>query len=295
VAKTNTQAQAGTPKFLKCEGCGQAISWADTTCATCKRPLGFPNVRDAERPDEEAELARKYEAARESCTARECIDVLDKFSLSLAESKAVICRGFGTLAEWVLNANRHYKSFYLQIADDGRVPENNYYDKIRGAVDERLFPLYKDNMCFASLALPETSFNGFGEYRVTLKTPTISGRSSVFWGNTIEFAKNYKVQLTGPLPRGHRATWSKRALLCCAKLHGQLDKLTTPEQFGQVLGRAEAGSGDADIIEVHVFGDVRRECIELVEGPKPTSQADKVLANRIKKEVERWAGTAEFL
>jgi hypothetical protein len=95
----------------------------------------------------------------------------------------------------------------------------------------------------------------FGDCFITLRTEMIAHRATVFEENSILFMKHKNIELwtADSLPRGFRATWEDRALLCVAKLHGRLIDAEENE-YAQILLEQGSSAKEDQFIEVHIWG-----------------------------------------
>ena len=104
-------------------------------CPHCEAFLGYPNVRAAQEPDEKKELDQRYRVAHDDVAMRSCEPVLDQFEDAVRQSKAVSCRRWGVLTKISEHSNDLFKTYYRQLDDHDRLPQDSYFDRARLAVD----------------------------------------------------------------------------------------------------------------------------------------------------------------
>jgi hypothetical protein len=95
------------------------------------------------------------------------------------------------------------------------------------------------------------------------------------------------------VPPGYRAPWERRDELAMAKLHDQIDSATPSENYPSILLRQGTSTGDADFIEVHIYGPLHRAAIERVIGPRPKSRSDLVIWKSVIRELEKLGAVVE--
>ena len=129
---------------MKCGGCGQDVPEHVDRCPVCGRDVGFPNVRAAEQDDERAALDDRYRSASEDAVRRGCQEILTNFEKAVRTSKAVFCRSLGVASEPLSSEQALFATFYSQIRAGARLPEDNEFDRMRGPIDQTLFPYYAE-------------------------------------------------------------------------------------------------------------------------------------------------------
>jgi hypothetical protein len=87
-------------------------------------------------------------------------------------------------------------------------------------------------------------------------------------------------------PLGFRAIWRDRARLARAKLANKLQPNTVPSDFAEILIGPNRASDKCDFVEVHIYEKVGRDAIEMVSGPLPADQDDRLLWKLIKRKLE---------
>lgn len=262
---------------MDCPQCGVTVPECERHCPGCQADIGFPNVRAAAAPAEEAALDARVHDAEVSTAARGCRPILDSFGIAVLQSKVVLCRSLGILYRLVSSDTELYSTYYRAREAGTRLPEDNEWDRYRGAVDGTLFPNYHKDIVFAALTLDNHGVQRFGAYAVFLRDAMIQHRASVFEENSRCFCVRHKVTAGLPIPPGYRATWKERNRLAIAKLHSKLDGTTAENDFPGVLLSQGKVADDDNFIEVHIFGPIQRRAIERVVGPKPKKRQDVAL------------------
>lgn len=278
-----------------CKDCGQEFPGSARTCPSCQADVGFPNVRDAERPAERAALQTRLHNAVASCTARGCVKILEDFGGAVLASKAVICRSLGVLQNLISTDNALYSSYYKQVRGQIRLPEDNRFDRGRSAIDGTLFPNYHEDICFAALTLNDEGTAAYGPYSIVLKEKMICLRASVFEENAFQFCQiRHRIVLGDVIPAGYRAVWSDRDRLAMAKLHSKIDDKTTAGDYPSILLHRAADPKEDDFVEVHIWGPIHRSAVERVVGPKPTTREDRVILNSVVRKLKEVGATVEL-
>jgi hypothetical protein len=259
---------------MNCPHCSSAVLAHVERCHVCGEDVGFPNVRAAQTPTEQAALASRLTAAQTSANARGILAILNDFGGAVKSSRAVLARALGDLHSFVMSENRLYVSFHSQVRAGSRLPEDNQWDRGRNSAEGTIHPIYAEKINYAALSLDGLGVLGWGEYSIVLKDIHIVNRTSVFEENTFLFCERHRVIAGHPAPPGFRATWDRRHELAMAKLVSKLDRTTVPDRYPPILLAQGTSKGDADFIECHVYGALHRTSIERVIGPRPVAGPD---------------------
>ena len=268
---------------VTCSECGADVPSHARYCSACAADVGFPNVRLANRADEQSALAIRVQNAKTSATARGIASTLDVFGITVATSRSVVARDLGTLHSLVKSENTLYISFHQQVRSSSRIPEDNKWDRGRAAEDNTINPIFFDQINFACLSLDGMGASGYGDYHITLKDKLIERRTTVFEENPFIFCQRHRIIAGDAPPLGYRATWENRGLLAVAKLQAKITVVTTPDQFPGVLVQRNAKPGSDDFIEAHIYGPLHRSTIERVIGPRPRRGAELVIWKSVVK------------
>lgn len=72
---------------LRCStpGCDAAIEWYADRCLACGRDIGFPNVRDVERTEEQEALQLRYDQGLHEAQVRGTYDNVNSFADTIDE------------------------------------------------------------------------------------------------------------------------------------------------------------------------------------------------------------------
>lgn len=253
----------------------------------CEADVGFPNVRVAASEEEETALHERLTVAQDSSKLRKCKTILDAFGKSVLKSKAVMCRSLGQVSEIVDDKNKCFSTYYQQVSSTSRVPENNQWDQGRDAVDSTLFPHYREQIRFAALTTNNRGLSkNYGPIAIIFKEPMIVHRSSVFEENPFNFCLRHKIIAGTPCPPGYRAKWEDRHVLAMVKLHSHIEQGTDPNDFPGILLKNTGNAATDDFIEVHIYGSINRNAIELIAFKKPKKKADITLHKILKKRLQ---------
>ena len=278
---------------MNCPHCSSAILAHEERCHVCGTDVGFPNVRAAQTPTEQAALASRLNEARTSANARGILAILDDFGGTVKSSRAVLARTLGDLQSFVMSENRLYTSFHSQVRSGSRLPEDNQWDKGRNSAENAIHPIYAEKINYAALSLNGIGVLGWGDYSIVLKEMHTANRTSVFEENTFLFCERYRVIAGHPAPPGFRATWDRRHELAMAKLVAKLDRTTEPEQYPSVLLSQGTSKADADFIECHVYGPLHRTSIERVIGPRPKGGPDLTIWKSVRETLRKIGAIVE--
>ncbi|MCX7110228.1 MAG: hypothetical protein NTX45_08885 [Proteobacteria bacterium] len=245
-----------------CDECGFDIPASSDRCPHCGRPSLFPNVTAAKRPMEQAALEQRYQTALQNVDPA-CLPILDKFEKSVEnQSEAVITRYVSEVYTLAANENALYGNFYQLVGAGVRLPAENFWETIRGVVDEKLFTHYKENIRFAALTMNRRGIGHYGDCHMTLKSDMIAHRATVFEENSIVFMDRRKEFLTAELPAGYRAIWQDRGKLAVAKLASKLSHTMTEADFSSLLMNDGAKPEDDQFVEVHIYGSFSMRTVE---------------------------------
>lgn len=266
---------------MNCPGCGKAVAAHWSRCDMCKAVLGFPNVRSAGLTAEVKHLEERYRAAYDDAKLRGAEVILRMFEEQIvSHSRAVICRALGTLNHFVQSGHGPFQTFYQQVTRN-RIPEDNQFDRVRGAVDFLFFPYYAERVHFAALTLDKNGPTSYGANQPTchlvLRNETIGSRASLFQENSTQYCIRTKHRITDPLPLGSRARWEQRHMLAVAKCGCEISMATQPADFARILMRSGDESGTDVFIEVHIHEPLTAEDVEEVLLPRPQTGADQTL------------------
>jgi hypothetical protein len=92
---------------------------------------------------------------------------------------------------------------------------------------------------------------------------------------------------------GFRATWADRGELAMAKLVGQLNPTTQPDQYPKILLSQGTSRYNADFIECHTYGPLHRSSIERVIGPRPKAGPDLIIWKSIVVALQKLGAVVE--
>ena len=265
--------------------CREPIARHSRICVVCGSDAGFPNVRASQEPNEKIALDKRLRAAQADAEQRGCGSHLEDFRQAVNQSRAVLCRPIGKVAELLSSDNELYTTFYQSVESWARMPEDNEWDRGRGSVDALLFPHYHQEIRFAALSLDGQGMTGYGGLTMILSEVAIRARATVFEKNTIQFCRDHQVLAGGTAPSGYRAEWNDRGTLAAAKLYAKIAPETTADEFNGIL-MDSSGATTADFIEVHIYGPLHRRAITKVIGKVPQRHADKVLLKSISAKLE---------
>lgn len=254
------------PHTYICKDCNNQMPRSADRCPHCARPGYYPNVRDAEDPEEMAALDERYNEAQLDATRRGAIDRLRDFEHAIDRSVAILARPANEILRLATSDDEIYASYYQLIGAGVRSYPDNKWSPLRAVADDALFPGYKENIRFAALSLDPLGLSNYGECSVVLKTDMIGHRASVFEENSTTFMEHHNVEMckAHDLNKGYRATWLSRGKLCVAKLYGIIDAGTSVSQYSGILLSTGPTTGDDNFVEVHIWGPLTMRAFEQV-------------------------------
>lgn len=250
----------------RCQFCTNEFDMPAERCPHCAEACSFANVWAAGRAEDIAALALRHQAALDDAKARGCDAVAHDFAAVLDGSKAVIARHIHDVERLGFSDSECYTTFHQALDGGLRVPDGDEWNALRHTADEALFPRYKKEIRSAALTLDDLGPLGYGAWSITLRTPLIERRASVFEENSLIFIKSRNVTIDGAdkMFRGYRATWGARSDLCIAKLAGSLTTSTTPADFAGLLLQQVGGTGTDQFVEVHIWGPLTMRTAEKI-------------------------------
>lgn len=224
-------------------------------------------MRRAAAAEEIQVLTERCDKARTDAAERGATDKLDAFELAVADNScAVICKPITEVLKW-LEPSYLYTSFHNAVSSGARIAQDNRFNRVRGSVDELLFPEYAVHINFAALSLDKSGDPYYGDFSVAIKSDAIASRASVFHENSIHFIESNEIKAGSDLPAGYRCSWALRGQLAVAKLASQIDENMEDNDFPGILLKGSTGDNDddSDFIEVHIFGGILGEAIESIK------------------------------
>ena len=276
---------AAVASSIPCNDCGFNIPASSDRCPHCGRPSLFPNVIVAKGQFEQAALEQRYQTALQNVDPA-CLQILNKFEQAVEnKSEAVITRYVSDVYTLAANENALYGNFYQLVGAGVRLPAENFWDSIRGVVDEKLFTHYKENIRFAALTMNQCGINHYGDCHMALKNDMIAHRATVFEENTIVFMDRRKEILTAELPPGYRANWNDRGKLAVAKLASKLSHSMTEADFSSLLMNDGAKPEDDQFVEVHIYGSIS---IHTVQEVSLSSRSNVIRREALQEQLDQY-------
>jgi hypothetical protein len=259
-------------------------------CPTCGRPIGYPNVEEADQPDERAALDARYQAAMANAITRGTDSAVANFERALTASRAVINVSLDSLFLF-MTTDQPYLSYRQLVREGFRARAAGRRDAHRAGVDGTLFGTHDEEIRMAALSLDGRGLQSYGPYTVSLDEVAIGHRASLLEENSFDFVQRHNLDPGDAIPPGYRATWSSRGKLAVAKLAATITAATVPAQFPAIL--LSAGSRATDqFIEVHIYGPFDRYAVNCVCGPRPgASNKERAMLAAIQDVLDSRGGT----
>lgn len=273
------------PDSVPCPSCMNDIPQPAERCPHCAEPGHFWNVIVASDSAEQTALQIRYDAAKTDALSRKADAAVQDFEIAMGHSAAVIARSESEVLRLATSTRQLYTTYYEQLEAGIRLPDGDRWDVVRELADTLLFPKYKRDIRFAALSLDGVGLANYGSCSITLRNNMISRRASVFEENSVLFMERHRLAVSRPdLPKGFRASWNDRGKLSVAKLAGNIDSATKPNQYSELLLRSGTTSADDAFVEVHIWGPISVLTMEkvTVTGPNERKKATIVKAMRSK-------------
>lgn len=254
------------PQSSLCDFCHYEKPRSASICPHCAKPALYPNVSDAEDPEEASELERRYQAGVNDAVNRGAADALREFEGEIENSRAVLARSANELQRLATSDKEIYATYYALLGAGVISHAGDRWALLRALADETLFPGYKKHIRFAALTLDMEGLSNYGDCFIFPRTEMIAHRASVFEENSTMFMKHHGILMSEAhnLPRGYRATWDSRGKLCVAKLFKKIDAGTAKGEYSEVLLRRGATTAEDDFVEVHIWGPMTARTFEQI-------------------------------
>jgi hypothetical protein len=153
-----------------CTNCNEPVPEFEHTCGACGTFYEYQNVRASREKTETDALHSRFETALASARARGIEARFEEFVAAAANSQAVVCRPLGIVQVSLSPPYTALTSYYRQVESKQRTPESNIWDRTRPAVDDMLFPYYKNDIVFGALSLNKLARLIHAEARTGLTT-----------------------------------------------------------------------------------------------------------------------------
>lgn len=245
----------------RCPNCGCEYFYTLEHCPHCSYKPYYANVLVAAQDHERAEVEARYAAALRDADTRGTRVVLGTFETWLGGCCAVISRSLDAIEQLARNDRTGYASFYELTQAGLRLPDGSDWNTLRLPADQVLFPQYADKIRFGALSGDGVGVINYGSFSLSLRTPLIAERTTVFGGNSAAFVIEHKLKDAAKLLPGHRAPWADRAKLVVAHVG---ERVADPPDFPRVLIHQGRSTDDDRFVEVQVWGSMTVRTIEKV-------------------------------
>jgi hypothetical protein len=261
-----------------CLKCHSKLSEIKETCPTCGTPVGYPNVRAAERREEKDALEARYLSAIKQSKANGREQALASFDESSKKTCAVINVDLEVLYQFITNDQMFYSTYGLLVEGEMRVPATAENDSDRQSVGGKLFGSYAKQIRYAALSLDGGGPTSYGPYALKLREVAIDDRATLLEDNSYIFVTKHDIRTLQRIPQGYRATWGERHKLAVAKLSGQVFAGTIEPEHSKILLSGKGQRQTDEFIEVHIYGGFNNKAVESVRGSSAVKggSADKV-------------------
>lgn len=267
--------------------CGQPVASNVLNCTVCGEPVGFPNVRYADRQVERAGLKVRLASARVSARARGTSEKLEEFGNAVRGSQTVISRNQTDLETMLRGDGGLMQAYHPAVRAGLRIPAFNAFDPSRETLDSAINPTFFHGLQFGALSLNQRGVPHYGDFAITLREEFTANRTTVFEENPFTFRRNHPEMLLGEADFGYRATWDTRHELAMAKLEPVLEEDTAHGAFaGILMEQGEKEDGYTDFIECHVYGAISPRTFKHVHAIIVDDPVDRGLWDRMKPRLE---------
>ena len=258
-------------------------------CPHCFRPSLYPNVNAARRPEEVAELTKRYADALSKGSVEGCETVLKDYEAAVNGSEAVISRSFAELQRLSYSEDEVYATFYQRVDAGLRLAGGDAWDRLRSIADTILFgEQNKRHVRFASLTLNGQGLPHYGDCSLLLREDMIAHRATAFEENSVMFMNRQNIHAKGDfeVPCGHRASWPERAKLAVIKACHH--KSLSLASFANELLRAGTNEKKDVFIEIHIWGSltirsIRKVTITRWRGHPPSDAELQVVTEKLRQ------------
>jgi hypothetical protein len=256
----------GIEAMVICEQCSSEVSETEEKCATCGRFAGAPNVRAAERKEEEEALESRYLDAINQSYINESNTALMTFDVNMELTCAVVNVDLDFLRQFITDDKMTFSNYDLSVKGQTRKPAKGQHDRHRRTIGAMLFGHYAEQIRYAALSLDGGGLKSFGPYALRLRDVSVAYRASLLEDNSYNFIPKHKLQPGEEIPPGYVASWRERHKLAVAKLAERISASTTEREHPRILLSSKGDRGTDECIEVHIYGGFDNKAIESVRG-----------------------------
>ncbi|MCC6994486.1 MAG: hypothetical protein IT370_07645 [Deltaproteobacteria bacterium] len=254
---------------MRCDRCDNEFHETLERCPHCGRPGLYANVIAASKAEDVAAVDQRHEAAGRDADRRGCRDAFDALTAWLEGTVAVVARGYPEVHRLAATDRSVYGTYYDLVQSGLLLPDGGSWDLLREPADALLFPNYREKIRFAALSVDGWGVARYGDFFLTLRTPLIEHRASVYDGNStvlVRFLQIDDATRVAEKLRGRRAPWATRAKLAAAQLGSHLDAASREADFqGLLLADGPIADGASDrFIEVNIWGPMTVRTVERV-------------------------------
>ena len=279
----------GMTEPTNCEHCGNPFPLSRSICPHCARPALYPNVRAAGTREESEALRQRYVHGKEEAEHRGCLTNLCAFEEAIGSAKAATARSLHEVQRLAHSDRELYASYYRLADAEVRIPAGGKWDVLRKAADQSWFPDYHKELRFAALTLDGTGLSNYGDCTIVWRENMIAHRASVAEENTTTFMVRRKIPFDeiDRVPKGHRATWPDRSLLCVAKLADRITESTEAEDHQGILLKKGLATEDDDFVEVQIWGSLSRRSMESVVLSRPSRRGARAILQDLREKLAK--------
>lgn len=267
-----------------CDNCRQPINAAQRLCPSCSFDCGYPNVREANAPDEREALEARYNAESEKVNECGASDTLGKFSKKVEEESCVVVNTpLSTALQFVVSKSSIYMNYEALVGSGSRTPAIPENDRERISLSGRIFGSYSKEIRYGALSLNGLGVESYGEVHFQLRDECIKHRTSFMECNSYKFYERFSNGVE--VNFGHRSIWNNRHQLAIAKV-GVVDLCGQPESnWHNLLLHSDGKDRNLDeFIEAHIFGGFNSNAFKDIKIPSAgLNRDDSLLAKLIEE------------
>lgn len=245
-----------------CGICKRPIDDSVRLCPTCGGDCGYPNVRCAER--EQDDLIGRSNDAKSRAKTRGCGKQLASLISNIqSDSHVVVAFGSVQARAFLQDPLQLYQNYENLVGGGSRLPSGARDHAHRTIVTGMLFGPFADQIRYGVLSLDGRGPMSYGDVFIRLRNIAIEHRVSFLENNSYHFVDKFKVTPSNPPPSGYRSTWNARAMLAAAKLENRITSANTSVHWPRLLLEAESKDRSKDeFIEAHIYGSFNSDAFE---------------------------------
>ncbi|HSS20602.1 MAG TPA: hypothetical protein VLL54_11045 [Pyrinomonadaceae bacterium] len=261
-----------------CLRCSSEVGETEEKCSTCGAFAGPPNVRAAEKLEEQVALERRYDEAVSQSYLDGSDAALMSFDVNMELTFAVVNVDIDFLRQFVTSDKMTFSNYDLSVKGQIRKSAEATHDRHRRTIGAMLFGGYSEHIRYAALSLDGGGLQSYGAFAIKLRQISIANRATLLEDNSYNFIAKHKLQGGEEIPPGYVAKWDERHKLAVSKLAKTVSAGTSEAEHPKILLRSTGDRNTDECIEVHIYGGFDNKAIESVRGKSPTKGKYEIAA-----------------